>query len=221
MQPLWRFETTERAVLQPLPATPYDLATWKEVTVQRDCYVTFEGSFYSAPFRAIGQRVRVRGGGQEVKLYGPDYALLATHPRAAHPGERHTHRDHLPPEKLPGLTLNRAACRATAASIGPATAAVVHDLLADPAVDRGTTVGRVLRLRDRYGDDRLEAACVRAHRRRVRQPCRDVWPVVAAYAATTAARSMATNSATRSRSHCLPAPCSRMARACAAGMPRR
>jgi len=164
VQPLWRFETTERAALQPLPVTPYDLATWKEVTVQRDCYVTFEGSFYSAPFRAIGQRVRVRGGGQEVKLYGPDYALLATHRRAEHPGERHTHRDHLPPEKLPGLTLNRAACRATAASIGPATAAVVHDLLADPAVDRGPTVGRVLRLRERYGEERLEAACARARR---------------------------------------------------------
>ncbi len=162
--PLGRFTTTERAVLQPLPATPYDLATWKEVRVQRDCYVTFEGSFYSVPCRLIGQRVRVRGGGREVKVYGADYALLTTHPRAEHPGERHTHLDHLPPEKLPGLLLNRAACRATAQTIGPATAAVVHDLLGDPVVDRGTTVGRVLRLRERYGDDRLEAACARARR---------------------------------------------------------
>jgi len=150
--------------LQPLPATPYDLTTWKEVRVQRDCYVTFEGSFYSVPCRLIGQRVRVRGGGREVTIYGVDYALLTTHPRAEHPGERHTHLDHLPPEKLPGLLLNRAACRATAATIGPATAAVVHDLLGDPAVDRGATVGRVLRLRERYGNDRLEAACARARR---------------------------------------------------------
>ena len=132
--------------------------------MQRDCYVVFDSSFYSVPFRAIGQRVRVRGGGHAVTVYGPDYALLATHPRAAQPGERHTHHDHLPPEKLPGLLLNRAACRRTAAAIGPATAAVVHDLLADPAVDRGTTVGRVLRLRERYGDERLEAACARARR---------------------------------------------------------
>jgi len=164
VQPLWRFETTERAALQPLPATPYDLATWKEVRVQRDCYAVFDGSFYAVPFRAIGQRVRVRGGGRAVTVYGPDDALLATHPRAEQPGERHTHHDHLPPEKLPGLLLNRAACRVTADAIGPATAAVVHDLLADPAVDRGTTVGRVLRLRERYGDERLEAACARARR---------------------------------------------------------
>ncbi len=162
--PLWRFETTEHGALQPLPALPYDLATWKEVTVQRDCYVVFDGSFYSAPFRALGQRVRVRGGNDEVKVYDPNYVLIATHPRAEQPGERHTHPDHLPPEKLPGLLLNRAACRVTAAAVGPATAAVVHDLLADPAVDRGTTVGRVLRLRERYGDERLEVACARARR---------------------------------------------------------
>jgi len=48
---------------------------WKEVTVQRDCYVVFDGSFYSAPFRAIGQRVRVRGGNGEVKVYDPNYVL--------------------------------------------------------------------------------------------------------------------------------------------------
>jgi len=41
-QPLKRFETTERAALQPLPTTPYDLAEWKVVTVQRDCHVTFD-----------------------------------------------------------------------------------------------------------------------------------------------------------------------------------
>ena len=32
----------------------------------------------------------------------------------------------------------------------------------DPVLDRLPTVGRLLRLRQRYGDDRLEAACVRA-----------------------------------------------------------
>jgi len=163
-QPLARFETTERAALQPLPASAYDLAQWKEVGVQRDCYVVFEGSFYSVPFRLVGQRVRVRGGSQDVRVYSTDYALMATHPRASGPGERHTHLDHLPPQKLPGLLLSRAAAQATAEAIGAATAGVVTDLLADPAVDRLPTVGRLLRLRERYGAERLEAACARARR---------------------------------------------------------
>ena len=37
----------------------------------------------------------------------------------------------------------------------------VTTLLADPAVDRLRTVGRLLRLGERYGDERLEAACQR------------------------------------------------------------
>jgi hypothetical protein len=39
---------------------------------------------------------------------------------------------------------------------------VVRALLEDPVIDRLPTVGRLLRLRTRYGDDRLEAACRRA-----------------------------------------------------------
>jgi len=63
---------------------------------------------------------------------------------------------------LPGWLLNRAACREEAAAIGPATQQVVSELLDDPVVDRLPTVGRLLRLRARFGDDRLEAACQRA-----------------------------------------------------------
>jgi transposase len=163
-QPLWRFETVERARLQPLPPTPYDLALWKEVRVHRDCYVVFEQSFYSVPFRLIGQQVRVRGSSREVRIYTPDYEVVTTHPRAQQPGERSTHPDHLPPEKLPGLVLNRMVCRQNATAIGPATAALVSDLLDDPAIDRLPTVGRLLRLGERYGAERLEAACARARR---------------------------------------------------------
>lgn len=124
----------------------------------------FEGSFYSAPFRLIGQHVRVRGGCAEVRLYSREFALVASHPRAAAPGERHTHPDHLPPTKLPGLLRTRAASQDQAARVGPAAAAVVQRLLADPVLDRLPTVGRLLRLGETYSPDRLEAACARAVR---------------------------------------------------------
>jgi transposase len=161
-QPRLQFEAHERAALRPLPTTAYDLALWKEATVARDCYIVFDTSFYSVPFRLIGQTVRVRGGTQRVQLYTTDYALVATHPRAAAPGERHTHLGHLPPEKVPGLLQTRDGCRAAAGDIGPATTQVVERLLADPALERLPTVGRLLRLREAHGDTRLEAACARA-----------------------------------------------------------
>jgi transposase len=161
-QPRVQFERIEQAALRPLPPTPYDLAIWKEATVARDCYVVFEKSFYSVPFRLVGQSVRVRGASQHLQIYTGDYALVATHPRAAAAGERHTHLNHLPPEKLPGLLQTREGCRAAAQDIGPATAHVVETLLSDPALERLPTVGRLLRLREAHGDERLEAACVRA-----------------------------------------------------------
>ena len=63
---------------------------------------------------------------------------------------------------MAGLRLNRDECRHTAAAIGTATGQVAAHLLEDPAVDRLRTVGCLLRLREHYGDDRLEAACQRA-----------------------------------------------------------
>lgn len=97
-----------------------------------------------------------------MRIYSQDYQLLATHDRLDWPGERSTHPEHLPPEKLPGWLLDRAACREEAAAIGPSTAQVVDTLLGDPVVDRLPTVGKLLRLRRSYGDARLEAACRRA-----------------------------------------------------------
>lgn len=67
--PLTQFETVARAPLQPLPATPYELAVWKVDTVARDGYVTFDNAYYSVPCDQVGQTVNVRGGRHTVHLY--------------------------------------------------------------------------------------------------------------------------------------------------------
>jgi hypothetical protein len=106
----------------------------------------------------------VRGGSREVQVFTQDYQLVATHPRAQRPGRRQTHTDHLPPHKVPGLTLTRDMCRQQAAAIGPATQKVVDGLLDHRPEDRLRTAGRLLRLGDQFGLERLEAACARALR---------------------------------------------------------
>lgn len=162
--PLERFAAVERAQLLPLPPAPYDLATWKQVTLHRDGHVVCAQAFSSAPCRLVGQRLWVRGGSREVRLYTADYQLVATHPCAQRPGERQTHPDHLPAEQLPQLQWTRALCPALAAEVGPAATTVVQHLLADPVVDRHSRVVRILRLREAVGDARLEAAGARALR---------------------------------------------------------
>lgn len=160
-KPLVRFTEVEQAALLPLPDTPYDLAVWKQATVHRDCHVVFEKAYYSVPYRFVGQRLWVRGGLQSVRIYA-DYTLVATHPRAKEPGERHTILDHLPPRKVEGLIQTREHCREKAAEIGPCTAEVVARLLAERPLDRLPMVQRLLRLERTYGALRLERACARA-----------------------------------------------------------
>jgi hypothetical protein len=92
------------------------------------------------------------------------YQLVATHTRAQQPGQRQPHPDHLPPHKLLGLQVTRENCQATAAILGPATSQVVQALLEDPIMDHLQTVGRLLRLQERFSAERLEAACARALR---------------------------------------------------------
>jgi transposase len=161
-RPLERFMQIEQAQLKPLPAEAYDLAIWKKNKLHRDCHLVFEGSYYSAPFRLLGRNLWICAGTSQVRIYGNDYKLIATHERAAKPGERHTHRDHLPPEKLPGLERNRQTLLEHAAQLGPATQSVVEILLADPALDQLHPAGRLLRLQEKHTARRLEAACQRA-----------------------------------------------------------
>lgn len=160
-KPLVRFTEVEQAALLPLPGTPYDLAVWKQTTVHRDCHIVFEKAYYSVPYRFVGQRLWVRGGLQSVRIYA-DYTLVATHPRAKEPGERYTILDHLPPQKVKGLTQTREHCQEKAAEIGPSTTEVVARLLAERPVDRLPMVQRLLRLEQTYGALRLERACARA-----------------------------------------------------------
>lgn len=161
-RPLERFARTEQAALLPLPQSPYDPAAWKQVRVYRDCYVSFEGSYYSIPHRLVGQSVWLRAGARTVQVYSEAHELITTHDRATTPGERHTHLDHLPSEKVPGLVLSRDGVLLQAAEIGGATIAVVQHLLEHRPEDRLRSAGRVVRLAETYGPERLERACQRA-----------------------------------------------------------
>lgn len=160
--PIEQFEELERGTLRPLPRTPYDLAIWKRATLHHDCYVVFEGSYYSAPYRLVGQMLWIRGGTRTVELFTEEHQAVATHDRACQPGERKTILAHLPPHKVLGLVSGRETCSLQAASIGPATAEIIQQLLEHRPEDRLHVAQRVLRLAERSGAERLERACVRA-----------------------------------------------------------
>lgn len=159
--PLTRFAQTEQRMLMPLPRTAYDPAVWKQVKLHRDGHVVFAKAFYSAPCRFVGQTLWLRAGLHEIRLFSGKFELLATHSRATHPGQRVTHLDHFPPEKVRGLMASREGCLVQAEALGPATTQVITELLDSRPVDKLRTALRVLQLADTYGPARLEAACAR------------------------------------------------------------
>lgn len=161
-KPMQRFEQVEKKHLKPLPETAYDLTVWKQVKLHRDCYVVFDASFYSVPCRLVGQKLWMCAGTRQVRVYTANYELVATHERSQKPGERLTHPEHLPQEKLAGLLLDRENCIHEAAELGAAIEQVVQTILADPVLDRLPTAGRLLKLGKRFGAQRLEMACRRA-----------------------------------------------------------
>lgn len=159
-RPLDRFER-EKASLNPLPATAYEVTTWKKAKVHPDVHVVFEGSYYSAPVRLVGQEVWVRATPAVVELHH-EHERVATHQRAARRGERLTQRDHLPPEKAQGLDRDPVAARPRASELGPSALSFVERLLDDRPMDRRDAVKRIFRLAEKHGRFRLDAACARA-----------------------------------------------------------
>jgi transposase len=159
--PLEVFDQLERPALRRLPLTPWELVEWKRAKLHADCHIVFGGAYYSGPHRLIGERLWVRATLGKVELFH-DYTLVATH-RPARPGQRRTLTAHLPPDKVHFLMQTPAWCRTQAAAIGAACTLFIDALLGDRPLDRLRSAQGVLRLAQRYGPSRLDAACARAH----------------------------------------------------------
>jgi transposase len=159
--PLEQFEQVEHAALRPLPPVPFELVTWQQVKLHRDCHIVFDNAYYSAPYRYVGERLWVRATARSVEIHR-EFERLVIHSRATRPGERVTLLTHLPPEKVVGLTLTPSACLERAHAIGPATGEVVMQLLAERPVDRLRAVHRLLARAEKDDPARLERACARA-----------------------------------------------------------
>ena len=161
LPPLRRFYEEEQAALLALPAEPFSLREVRGAKVHRDCHVQVEGSYYSAPFAYVGQRLDAYLYEHTVQLYD-GVRLLVTHPRARRPGQRLTRLEHYPEEKSFYLVHTRDYCQQQADRIGPGCAQVVKQLLEERPLDRLRSVQGLLGLARRYSPERLEAACTRA-----------------------------------------------------------
>jgi transposase len=158
--PLAIFDAVEADALGPLPARAFQMATWSTPKVAADSHITVAGALYSVPWRLIGRRVDVRATDRLVECFVAG-ELVKTHTRVGK-GRRSTDWGDYPPEKVAFLQRTPAWCRHRGAQIGAATSELVNGLLAGQALHHLRAAQGVLGLVDRYGPERLEAACRRA-----------------------------------------------------------
>lgn len=153
------FEAVERDALIPLPPRPFESVVYTVGTLAPDCHIKSGKAFYSAPWRLMGQKMLVRTAGDVVQIFHNDVAV-ATH--VLHLTGRSTNFEHYPPHKIAHTLRSVTWCRTQAEQIGPGTVAIVAELSTVNAIHRLRAIQGIIRLRDTYGDDRLDAACARA-----------------------------------------------------------
>ncbi len=158
-----RFVTDERAHLQPLPATPYEFATWKKARVHLDYHLEIDKRYYSAPFTLIGKSVEARLSERSIEVFYRG-KLVAHHVKSAHPGSFTTDDGHRPPKHRQVIELNHERLRERAHAIGPATAEIIDRqwrAKQHPEQTLRRSMG-ILRLARDFDAAQLEAACLRA-----------------------------------------------------------
>jgi transposase len=153
------FAAEEAPALLPLPQAPFELAAWSRPRIGPDAHAKVGRTLYSVPFRLIGLQLDARATGAAVEFY-LDGQLVKTHAFQAR-GRRTDWAD-LPGQKAGFFMRTPVWCRAQAALVGPACDALVRELLTVNALFRLRQAQGVLRLGQRHGDHRLEAACARA-----------------------------------------------------------
>lgn len=155
------FEAEEKAKLQPPPTSPFDVPRWTEAKVHPDHHVQVSKALYSVPTRYIGATLRVREDRTLVRLYrGAE--LIKTHPRQR-PGQRSTDASDYPPGKDQYATRSLDGLIAQGHKKGPTIGAYLERLLDGPLPwTRMRQAYQLVRLCDRYGASRVDAACARA-----------------------------------------------------------
>jgi transposase len=159
-KPLEVFRMLEAETLLPLPARPFEAASWQTAKVGPDCHLSVGGALYSVPFRFIGRRLDVRST-EKVVCVLSEGEIVKTHVRVAR-GRRATDWADYPEQKAAFFMRTPSWCRHRAGQLGPAVERLVTGLLGEQALHRLRSAQGILRLADSYGAERLDAACALA-----------------------------------------------------------
>jgi transposase len=160
--PLEVFASEECSHLQPHDGVIYDVPLWREAKVHPDHHISFGQALYSAPATTCppGTKVEVRGDRTLVRLYKKG-ELMKVHPRQPK-GGRATDPEDYPAEKTTYALRAPDRIVAQAAVLGPNVERFARRLFEGPLPWAKLRSGqKLISLGERYGGERLDAACLR------------------------------------------------------------
>ncbi|MGH8996118.1 MAG: IS21 family transposase [Acidimicrobiales bacterium] len=158
------FESIDRPALRPLPALRYDFATWRRAKVNIDYHIEIRADrhYYSVPYRLVGERVEVRVSASTIEIFSRHHRV-ASHVRSFSYGFT-TDLAHMPESHRRHAQWTPSRIVSWAKRTGPQAARLTEEIMAArPHPEQGfrSCLG-IMRLGNRYGAERLEAACGRA-----------------------------------------------------------
>ena len=155
------FLQEELPLLAPLPTARYELAEWKQATVQFNYHISVAGMQYSIPYEYIGKKVNVRITGSVIEVFY-NQNRIASHPRLyGRKGQYSTVTEHMPKDHQEYLEWNGDRFRKWAERIGINTYKVINGLLLSKRVEQQSYKAcmGLLKLAEKYSPAQLEAAC--------------------------------------------------------------
>jgi hypothetical protein len=158
------FLEEEKPILTPLPATPFELATWKQATVQFNYHISVDKNHYSIPYEYIKQKVDVKMTDRVVEVFY-NHVRICSHPRVyGRIGQYSTAEAHMPADHKRYVSWDGARFVSWAQKAGPNTVVTVKSILASYKIEQQSyrSCMGLLKLADKYSVTRLEAACRRA-----------------------------------------------------------
>lgn len=156
------FVSEEQPALRPLPERPYEHRNRKRARVHIDYHVELFGHYYSVPYGLAGTEAEIRYTPSVVEIFS-EGVRVASHVRDDSKGHASTSPEHLPPRHRHYLEWSPERFESWARKVGPETEKLVVAVMAryrHPALGFRSCLG-ILRLEQRYGAARLEAAAAR------------------------------------------------------------
>jgi transposase len=161
---LTAFLEDEKEYLQPLPRERYELAVWQKLSVGFNYHIYVDKNYYSVPYEYIKQNMDVRVTASTVEVFY-NSLRVCSHPRHhGRPGNYATVPEHMPDKHRQHTEWNAERFLSWAQSIGENTKIVISSILSSHKIEQQgyrSCIG-VLKLADRHGAKRLEAACEKA-----------------------------------------------------------